>query len=171
MFFFIISQLLILWRKIYLMCNEWKFINCIKIFLCMLIHELQLHHLPWLNVKILIMLSNVKILIIHCIFCLKFIIKSGFILDWDKPWNLLTYTSQPTQENSAEVAQISRIIYWNNLLNTLSRIFFFCKNTINVTYYALSKWSVRNFVLQTVQFDWLWNMRTSFIVYVWQQKN
>lgn len=123
--FFIISQLLILWRKIYLMCNEWKFINCIKIFLCMLIHELQFHYLPWLNVKILIIL---------CIFCLKFIIKSGFILDWDKPWNLLTYTSQPTQENSAELAQISRIIYWNNLLNTLSPIFFFCKNTINVTY-------------------------------------
>lgn len=123
--FFIISQLLILWRKIYLMCNEWKFINCIKIFLCMLILELQFHHLPWLNVKILIIL---------CIFCLKFIIKSGFILDWDKPWNLLTYTSQPTQENSAELAQISRIIYWNNLLNTLSRIFFFCNNKINVTY-------------------------------------
>lgn len=108
--------------------------NCIKIFLCMLIHELQFHHLPWLNVKILIMLPNVKILIILCIFCLKFIIKSGFILDWDKPWNLLTYTSQPTQENSAELAQISRIIYWNNLFNTLSWIFFFCKNKINVTY-------------------------------------
>lgn len=100
----------------------------IQIFLCMLIHELQFHHLPWLNVKILIMLPNVKILIILCIFCLKFIIKlSGFILDWDKPWNLLTYTSQPTQENSAELAQISRIIYWNNLLNTLSHFFSFVR--------------------------------------------